>query len=256
MESQKNAISIFGSCVSRDAFRIAPSDYLELKTYIARQSLHSSISAPCSISKADIKLNSAFQRAMVWHDVCKDTFAVLAADGSKWLMVDLIDERFQLRRKRTSFLTVSSEAKQSGILNGFGGENCSRLAIGKEYFLDDKLVSEDCEVFAKRLLGIYQESHIIIHKAYFTKFYFDKFGKLRSFPDAKKREAERLNGLLSYMYQALCCALPRAAVIDVSEEFYGNENHQWGLATCHFEDKYYAEVMKRLNNIVLHGIEK
>lgn len=243
---RKSAISIFGSCVSRDVFRVAPSEQFELKTYIARQSVQSAISAPCNLRKEDIKLESDFQKNMVWHDVCKDTFTVLSSDGSNYLMIDLIDERFLLRRKGDSLLTVSSEAKQSGILSKLGGENCSRLIRGDEYFLGEKRVYDDVVIFANRLRTIYQESNIIIHQAYFVKQYIDKIGRLQSFPYNKQQEGEKLNKLLRYMYQALREALPNAAVIDISQKFYASEKHMWGLDSCHYEDSYYVEIMKQM----------
>ena len=49
---------------------------MNLKSYIARQSVVSSVSKPISITYNDIQLNSEFQKKAVFNDFNKNTFDI------------------------------------------------------------------------------------------------------------------------------------------------------------------------------------
>ena len=89
-------VSIFGSCVTRDALEYDYRHYLKLNSYICRQSMVSSVSAPVICSIEDINLQSKFQRRQVYNDLVKNMYDMLNNDSSRYLIIDLIDERFRL----------------------------------------------------------------------------------------------------------------------------------------------------------------
>ena len=115
---KKNNVSIFGSCVSRDMIEsgLTSGAEIQLKTYIARQSVISSVSPPLVFDEDTIKLSSAFQKRMVIDDLKKKAFDLFSSDGSDYLIVDFIDERFNLASIDNSFVTCSTELLNSSFL--------------------------------------------------------------------------------------------------------------------------------------------
>lgn len=243
-------ISIFGSCISRDCLRLFPAEAFALKSYIARQSVISAVSKPVQIDMDKIKLESKFQKRSVFSDFTKDTFDILKSDGSDWLILDLIDERFQLVEISGSYATKSSEAVRSGIIPS-NAATLSKVKKENEYYVGKHSVREYIECFCKELLKIYAPDHIVIHQVFALDNYYSKAGDIKPYPQDNIAFSRILNELLGYMYCVLRELLPQAHVIDCSTLYHGSEEHQWGLTNTHFEDDYYAEVINQLYNIIL-----
>lgn len=240
-------VSIFGSCTTRDLFRISPSPELELKTYIARQSVISAISAPVPLKMEQIHLDSAFQRMAVWRDFNKGAFDAFREDGSDWLIVDFVEERFSPVRMGDSYVTRSSLAVQAGVIDA-SIKGSARLWNGEDFIID-KISLRSCVIqFAERLLRIYRPDHIIVHRARNVEQYWDAEGNLRDFSDHEKNMARMINHILCYMYDCLKECIPEVKEIDILSGYYGAEQHIWGKATVHYEDRYYMKVMELVKN--------
>ena len=248
-------ISIFGSCTTRDCFRLLPADAFELKSYIARQSVVSAVSGPVPLDPASLCLTSPFQKKAVEQDFHKSAFDTLREDGSQWLIVDLIDERFPLAVVQGSYVTGSPMALEGGAIPQ-DTELSYKVGKDGDYFVKDHCVREDIERFCKELLRIYAPDRIILHQAYAVDRYWDKNGKLRPYGEAQLGTGRTLNSVLSYMYRMLRENLPQAHVIDCLDGWHGSETHAWGLAVIHYEDGYYAEVIRRLGEIIFGRGEK
>ena len=246
-EESKN-ISIFGSCVSRDVFRISPSLEINLKSYIARQSVVSSVSKPISINYNDIQLNSEFQKKAVFNDFNKNTFDILKSDESKWLMIDFIDERLSVVGIDDSYITKSVEAVNSKCIPENSNE-CKFVFDGKEYYRGKACVSKYLRKFCECIREIYDTDHIIIHRAKCVTNYISKDGNICSYSEEKVEFANNINKFLDFMYDILVEEFPDAYVIDCMSETLGSENHTWGLGIVHYEDQYYKKVMKILKEI-------
>ena len=279
-------VSIFGSCTSRDLFRLYPSKDLELCSYVARQSVVSAVSAPVPLKLDEIALTSPFQKMAVWRDFNKTTFDLFREDGSDWLIIDLIDERFPPVRQGNSYVTKSAMAVEAGLIPENTGENIRYWSKKPELkrkdqenifgFLKRMLkgnliknnVSTDVQPeqilmiqrtnirtyivrFAEKLLEIYKPNHIIIHRALPVKQYWNSDGKLCEFSEDEKVIGKIINDIIVYMYDLLKECIPEAHVIDCISRYHGSEQHNWGKAMVHYEDGYYAEVMSEVKNIVL-----
>ena len=241
-------ISIFGSCMSRDVLRLFPDEQIELCSYIARQSVISAVSNPVSLEKDSIQLESEFQKRMVLWDFRKGTFDLLKNDGSEWLIIDLIDERFALAVIGDSFVTCSAEACQGAVI-----PKKARLVrptlSGSDYYINGVCIREYISLFCKKLLEIYRPDHIIIHRALSAKYWKDSEGTAHMYKTGENGTDQRVNALLSYMYSVILEKISLARIIDCTDNFYGGENHIWGLASVHYEDGYYEEVSKKLKEI-------
>lgn len=240
-------ISIFGSCTTRDCFRIFPSSAFKLRSYVARESVVSAVSKPIPLELDAIHLTSQWQKTAVWQDFNKTAFDMFRNDGSEWLMIDLIDERFALTRIGDTYVTKSSVAVESGVLSDEDG-TVPRVSNGKDYFVDKKCLREYIFEFGRRILEIYAPDHIIIHRATAIEYYKTSEGKLCRYPS--EGTDRNLNNLINYMYLVLKEVFPQAHEIECISWYYGSESHVWGLASVHYEDGYYAEVMKRLGEII------
>ena len=186
---------------------------------------------------------------MVCHDFRKTAFDTFRKDGSQWLVIDLIDERFALAKLGSSFVTRSTEAVNSGILP----DNAALITMqpdGNGYSVDGISLQKYLTEFARRILEIYPQDRVILHRAVAAAAYKDSSGALCLYDTGKSGADARLNGLLEYMYTELKKLIPKAKEINCAQRFLGSSNHHWGIQSVHYEDDYYAEVMRCLENIV------
>ena len=77
-------ICIFGSCCSRDIFEYDFLNRFTICTYIARQSIISSVSSAVPIAAGDITLDSSFQKRQIYCDFNKTVFEQMKAGGGEW----------------------------------------------------------------------------------------------------------------------------------------------------------------------------
>ena len=121
-------IGIFGSCVTRDLFE-DPAVRPSLARYTSRSSLISAVAQPVALDAERVRLDSSFQRRCVIEDFGKRFLAELASERLDWLVVDLIDERFDVLRTPSSFVTRSSAYQSAGLdENGYA---CIRRLTGE-----------------------------------------------------------------------------------------------------------------------------
>lgn len=235
-------ISIFGSCVSRDALEFDAEKRFSLGTYIARQSMVSSVSPPIEFSEEELKNASPFRKRAVVHDLEKDAFSCLQSDGSEYLLIDLIDERFALAEFRGSIVTVSNEFREAQI-EGTGKDELK--VYDKD--LDDPVVLEKVDEFCRRIREIYPQEKIILQKALFLDRYYTKDGhETRPFPGYILANNKVVNAQLERLYARVLKNIPGAYVIDLCGKYQCHEAHKWGLSPYHYEAAYYQELIKMM----------
>ena len=247
---KKRKISIFGSCVSRDIFEYDKLGQLELKTYVARQSVLSSVAKPINIDDTNINLNSQFQKRMVLTDLRKTAFDEFAHDESKYLLIDLIDDRFSIAEYKNSLCTFSNE-----FSNGMTDILCNinlkpKLLKRGKLFLDKAPVDDMIDEFCKRISKIYDPEHIILHKALMVDKYIALDGRIKDFSSNYLKNNKKLNTILNYMYLRIEQNLPGIHIIDEMYDTHACENHKWGLAPMHYEEKYYYRVLNKILKIL------
>ena len=122
-ESTKTAgrITVYGSCVARDAAREMEQRGWSVERYIARQSLISA-GRPADVGDLDLSLlRSSFARRSFLSDMVGNLEAQLTAAASytDLLLWDLTDERLGvLETAPGTFLTRSTEALTAGLYEG------------------------------------------------------------------------------------------------------------------------------------------
>ena len=244
-------ISIFGSCVSRDMLEYQEDKILSLGAYIARQSIVSAVSSPLACKMEDIELPSNFQRRQVYHDLIKDTFELLRESQADYLMIDLIDERFDLGMLDGSYVTLSSEMAVSAYRTT-EIQSVTRVydKTLQEYLIDGKLLRSYMDAFVERLLEIYRPEQIILHKALFIDTYISTRGRKKNFNRFYRGRNRRNNHLLRFMYDYLHTCIPQAHVIDICDNFHADVHHKWGLGPMHYQAEYYKAALAAVKKMM------
>ncbi|MBY7026651.1 hypothetical protein FDC27_05700 [Clostridium botulinum] len=248
-------ISIFGSCVSRDLLEFDINKKYDLKTYVARQSIVSAVSTPLKCKMESINLQSKFQKSMVYNDFTKETFEKFNNDGSEYLIIDLIDERFKLLEYKQgmekSLITYSSLLQESGYVKELNIVEKSRKILGRKlYCVGEKELDYYLQEFCERILKIYLSKKIIIHKCKMNNYYIDSLGNIVRFNSNILRNNKVINELLNYMYDYLEANINGVEIIDICENFSASEKHKWGLAPMHYQNEYYIMALNHLENIL------
>lgn len=251
--------AIFGSCVTKDIFNFVSDESLMVSSYVARQSIVSAISNPLKVNKEKIKLESDFQKRCVFNDIAKiNTWEYLrhgeANIKNKYLLIDLIDERFDLLKINDSLITCSPELLDSGCFKNKKFKRFKKIkSLNGEWFIGDIYFVGCIEQFVMKIKDIFDEENIIIHKVRMTDYYRDLSGNLVVFQEDVLKENHIVNEMLDFMYACLIEYLPNAVVIDRSGSYFADSSHQWGLAPMHFEAEYYIDVLKEIK-VVLQDI--
>ncbi|MGY1520665.1 DUF6270 domain-containing protein [Luteimonas sp. A482] len=230
-------IFILGSCVSRDAFALTGHG-LELAGYIARTSLASAFltrPAPPSVRANVPRIASRFQRRMVDIDLRKRALSVIEGAQFDFLLVDLIDERFNLARFGGSntvpeLFTLSRElASVSGWTGPVvtPGTN-QHLAVWKRG--------------VGRLLRTVPPARIIVNRAFWA----------REFDNGEPLENQALIAQRNRTLETMYGYLQRngvGAVIDYPDGIFADPGHRWGVAPFHYATRMYELMIAQLQVI-------
>jgi hypothetical protein len=238
-------LGIFGSCVTRDLFE-DPSLRPALARYSSRSSLISAVAPPVPLDPERVRLESAFQRRCVIEDFTKAFLAQLPDDALDWLVVDLIDERFDVLRGASSYVTCSSALSSAGLEEQDRFERVRRLTGEAAALLDDAAAA-----FAAHVTAVVPPERVIVHRARWLTRYRYGVG-LHEFTPDRVSFAEHHNAALDHAYDVLERALGgRARTIAFAPtRFVADADHRWGLEPYHYEPDYNAAAVDRLRRLV------
>ena len=239
---KKNVI-ILGSCITRDAFNFSNDQY-EIPHYFARTSLISLMSKSLLIDKSKINLTSAFQKKCIVQDLEKSFFQIISESKFDFILIDFIDERFNLLKLNDSFITKSNELVASGLIDEF---NFTEIVRNEDLLSTWEKSAKD---FFKTLLRYIPAHKVIIHKGAWKTKYINEDGTISEFSN-QLQQIEKQNKYLHYYYQFIKENFNEMKVLDMTnEELYCSVDHRWGLSPYHFEDRYYELFLQKLDLIV------
>ena len=224
-------IGIFGSCISRDIFREMKLDNL-VKEYRARTSIHSIT----QLEKADTsKINypeSKFQTKMVKYDFEKTELNLVDCD---FLILDLIDERFQLITNFGSVVTLSNELRNSNKIESV----INYVVRGTER--DMTLWREAVKRFSKMV-----NIPIILHKSRLSSVLNDENDGIK----VDYEYIEKMNQKLIAYEKIIYDELEIIGTIDVKNDLLTSDvNHVWGYSPYHYIYEYYEEALQQIFEI-------
>lgn len=238
---KKKSVSILGSCVTRDIFEYMDSEIYEIKNYFARTKIVSQLSPPLDCSEKDIDLESAFKKKQVLNDFQKDQFKKLSANPSDYCLIDYIDERFPLIKVSKTYVTKSNELVISGWLDNKFYKEKQYKFWGNKWRLGYKYIGGYIENYLDQVTSCFEESNLIIHKAYMVNSYLDQSGKRCTFDAPYLNYNKRVNKMLDFLYDFTISYLPGVKVIDLCDGYCADAQHKWGLSPMHYQKEYYIE---------------
>lgn len=228
-------VFIFGSCVSRDSFEYDEDKKFEIVEYYARSSFASLIHKPSLDTNILNKIESNFKRRCVKRDMDKSFFNDIKEKEYDILLIDLIDERHNLlKKKNNQLLTISVE-----YLNAVG--TLEGQKIGR--FTDKKL---KLTIFGiQEFLKIAKEINIIdkirINKVYWHKK-VDK--KTHNFKHINHETIDMANDFLDNLYEEFAKVLPSSSfIMHNNKNMYCDSNHKFGIDPFHYNKDFYIETL-------------
>jgi hypothetical protein len=235
-------IVIHGSCVSRDGFgRSGTHGSLKVVDYFARSSLGSCAATAPSMKVPYEQLSSSFQSRMVERDVRKQFFRSLERPSFDILLLDLIDERFDLLQTAPGAIaTMSSEFMATGAMKIAGMHKVIRSGSPEHW--DNWVKGTD------RFLAILSEHGILERLVVNRAMWAELTEGGSSLPTPFTKEAiGSANSYLARMYDYLASKLPENQIISFDDQvFIAQTDHEWGIAPYHYISEYYASLLTRL----------
>lgn len=248
-------VLIFGSCVSRDIldYQAAENRSLKLVDYFARSSMASLAAIPFEIPLPAClnNIKSAFQLRMVQRDMRKTFFEDLKTAEFDILLLDFIDERFNLWLDSLgTACTLSSELVQTGFLtqHSTGRE----IASGSDEFWS--LWETGWSIFVKNLVALGLIERLRINKVFWSSStkQGQEFGGFYS-----QSRIVTANKLLERMYHRIESDIQKWQLLTFEQKhLQAADAHKWGISPFHYCDEYYAEAIRQLCRQGISATEK
>lgn len=232
-------ILIYGSCVSRDALEFDTIKKINLKGYFARSSLASSM---CEVNVTGIsteKISSSFQRKMVESDLSKELHKVISEDEYDLLLLDFIDERFDLWiSPNGGVCTLSNELLQSGFIPPRNEIIKSGSELWFSYWESGWVTLLDTLNQTGKI------KKLLINEVYWSEKTVNGSDYLPTYSTVGINAA---NNTLKRIYERIKCDISEAQFIKFNAaELIGAESHKWGKSPFHYQDDLYKKIVWRL----------
>lgn len=231
---------IFGSCVTRDAFEYSANPDMKLEKYFARSSIGSAFAGAAFVGVDAEMIPSAFQRRIVEWDLDKEFARSLPEGGFDYVVIDLIDERFDLLRTPDGLVaTRSNEFLRVGEVS----EEFERIASGSAEFL--ALWATGWRRFMDLVDATIGRDAIILHRARWA----ERTESGKEFKNQTATSIGRANAFLEQLYAIIEKDLPGQNIISPPESlFVGADEHKWGPSPFHYTAEYYPAVIGLLTD--------
>ncbi len=224
-------VAILGSCISRDIFRTVELNSL-VKEYRARTSIHSLVETVAA-DLSQIKLPSSnFQAKMIISDFEKHP---LDLNNCDFLIIDLIDERFDIISNFNSTVTFSNELRNNN--ENLQPEIIVKRGTRVEYEMWRQSIKK-----LKYMIDI----PIILHKSRLS----NKINENDSGIEINHNYITMMNERMEKYEQIIYQELDIIGTIDVPTDLLISDvNHIWSYSPYHYVKEYYFEAMKRIFEI-------
>lgn len=235
-------LCIFGSCVSRDIFNHAKEEEFELLLYSARSSLGSLFSKPPFKDTYSANLQSPFQQRTLAMDLCKTAIRRFNNVEPDIIMLDLIDERFNLLvMPDQTRCTASREMIVSGAAKHPGGVT---VRSGTDRYM--KYWADGWRKLVALLQSRNMMDRLLINKVYWQ--YTTESGK----PFNADRVA-RANETLEKMYAIQEADVPPRQFIDYGDSLSCPDDHRWTPEPFHFSNASHLVALDKVRAMSQQG---
>lgn len=229
-------ILIYGSCVSRDALEFDTIKEIKLNDYFARSSLASSMSSIKIDNIPTKNIASSFQRRMVESDLNKDLYQVIKNSNYDILLLDFIDERFDLWiSPKGAVCTISNELLTSGCTP----PKNEVIKSGSEQWFS---YWESGWITLLDLLNKTGNIHkLLINEVYWSKSTANGSDYL---PTYSSVGIDAANVTLKKIYDRIKRDISHSQLIMFeSNDLIGSDSHKWGKSPFHYQDFLYKKII-------------
>ena len=259
---EKNHISIYGCCVSRDGFSQHEDDggymidkYIQaVSPFLALKSKKEEDEAFAdTVNRLDGLSN--FYKKMLRLEHSGKIFDYLKESKSDWLILDNGPFRYELYAPDASHLDDGMtnsileilKSKFSQQIQGTELEALVNRSKTDPLTWDDTAFTEYTRTFLKTLLRQYRQKKIILVRVENVFFHIsqDQIIPTSVHLEANKKESARMKKA----WEIMRAMLPKAHVIDLPVTVAGNLQHKWGISGLHYVDGYYDYFMKAIDII-------
>lgn len=241
-------VALIGSCVTRDALKFIECSNIN---YFARTSFISLVAPPLSINEDSLDIKGNFEKRMVVADFKKTAIQSISENPPDIILLDFIDERFDICQVGASYVTRSNYMLQAFSNN----ENFNTILKKKNI---KSLWLESCNKVMAELSAL--NVPIVMHKAWWASSYMNHDTKeIVSFSDDELRVVKENNDMLKFYYDAVRAACPNIIELELDKELvYSDFAHQWGRDYFHYSNDYYKSFSSKLNNLIagFNGVVK
>jgi hypothetical protein len=252
-------IAIIGSCVTRDIWtmgRELPGDVF----YIGRSSIISIMSSAgqCWPIFSDTEDLSKFSNYMWIADVEKTALKAIAAFKPDVLIMDFVDERFNILGFDGHYVTNSKELAESKFLN--------EMPLGKVLRRGnpevEQLWIESAEQFVIWLEKTLPEARIVIHHAQWATKYVEtasiydarlekRFHSILDGPSGERWNIRKYSKMCVGYSDKISQLIKKSISISARPEFIvGSDLHMWGPAPFHYVKEYYLDTSEKLRSVL------
>lgn len=237
-------IGILGSCVGRDALDELSATNHTIVIYSARCSMISIMAKPILVQISNLPDISNFETRCIREDLQKDFFERLAKANLDILVIDFIDERYDVCSNEESYFSWNPLHQK---LPNVGRLYSNVRKIAKSSDEGRSLWVQSVSRFAAKLKSLAPNLSIILIDARFALQSCDGSGKISDFDSQIKNWSMSQNSMLSFMIKNFECVMSSAETISVPEEFtIADASHRWGPAPFHYVSIWYGFVGQRI----------
>lgn len=243
------SVSIYGSCDSRDIFRVYKETYDELfkiPFYISNVSVSSLFSSSLDFEDSLVKAKSTFLSDCVKSDLRKNTFhnIITSLHNCNSLVLDFMDERFDVIVNNETLITNSWSFRSTVLANSFTKNTFMNFDSDEKLLLTlsalDKLITAASELIEMK--------NIIINKVYMVDFYYD--GNVLIKFDDMKYNIKRFNEFVKKIHDYLEGKYPDLTYLSTPEYLnFCDYRHQWGIHPYHYNNFFYLNRAKSITSV-------
>lgn len=239
-------VGIWGSCVTRDTFEIGgPFD--EPLAYHARSSWISQAAAPDEVPPVGTPTGPGFADRMVREDLEKSVLDELASKRPDLVVIDLIDERFDLVSVGGAYYSMSDYYERLELDSSMREASDEVLAFRD----DERDVAFERAVGAlvPQWLEALSDTRFVLHQAWYTARSSDPE---RPFYASAPTAVAWCNERLAHHYRCLIEAFGgRLHVVEADRDrlLEADPDHKWGLAHYHYVPGYYEQILTQILDV-------
>lgn len=248
-------VAILGSCITRDLWSGRGDSFPDL-LYVSRTSLPSIMAKPVEgvvVSSSPPPGLGPFQHRALITDLDKTALERLAAFAPTHLVVDFIDERYDLLCVDGGAMANATwELETSGYLAQPPFARAQRISRFSQAY--EELWREGLQRFAAFVSGTpLAEARLILHSARWAEAARGPDGRIAPLPTRETPDEIAAQNALLARYEALFNeTFSGLARVEAPQRRLADAAHVWGLSPFHYVPEYYREIARQLAEL---GVE-